>query len=164
MTIRSQFCGLSLSAIIFLTSCMSSNLVAFQTSVVRSLLNSRGCATIDISRAMPNRAAWLCGWKHRTEDPSRSSRPTSRISPARYSMCASQPHPDDDPSSGSVLPVKDRIALYSQASVARCYFLVCVWFCCRFSKAPSNCKPQFRCVVFFSEVSVYISICIVDVL
>ena len=119
MTRGSEFLRFLLSMVIFLTSCVSSNLVAFHHPVC-SLPQRRECTRVHCYAAIQRRANWLYGWKHRAVGTLKSSRTQSWANHAMYRMCASKHHPDDDPSSGSVLPVKDRIALYSQARGCTC--------------------------------------------
>jgi hypothetical protein len=115
---------ISMSVLMFLTYCVSSNsfsLIHHQrvhnSHVPGHVESSCNCFSLQNYRRVLNQREDLVRKYH----PS-TFRALNRLSAAKLFRMSSTPncHPDDDPNSGSVLPVKDRIALYSQVARSIC--------------------------------------------
>ena len=110
--------GISISVLIFLSNCVSSNSFLFHHQRCH-ISHAPSHSELGCCHQCDQKIRGLVyhGEHYRPEYSFPSFRALHRISSAKqFRMSISNCHPDDDPSSGSVLPVKDRIALYSQVS------------------------------------------------
>jgi hypothetical protein len=126
--------GISINMLIFLTYCVSSDSFSFRHRILNFLAPGHaepGC----FSYPLNSRCVLSSREEILRECAPSSFRALGKISSAKlFRMSGSNCHPDDDPSSGSVLPVKDRIALYSQ--VLRLSDLCC-----------NNLRSKFSCSI-----------------
>ena len=115
MARKYSFCRIAASILFFVKSCVSVDAVAFHCGFPISI-HALGSVRAECRRPFSSINAGFHGPAHLYADFSHFTRRRSWVPPA---MCKDRCHPDDDPNSGSVLPVKDRIALYSQVSFDR---------------------------------------------
>jgi hypothetical protein len=138
---------ISISVLIFLTYCVSSDSFSFHyqrlhNSYLHGHVASSGCCSCP-----QNDPRFLCYREDLVRKYHSSSlRSLNRISAAKLLRMSSTPncHPDDDPNSGSVLPVKDRIALYSQVSI----FASLKILCCNILQRNFSCSVRMLGVVY----------------
>ena len=130
--------GISINVLIFLTNCVSSDSFSFRHRIFNFLAPCPGHAEPGCFSYPLNSRCILSSREEILRECTPSSfRALGKISSAKlFRMSGSNCHPDDDPSSGSVLPVKDRIALYSQ--VLRLSDLCCNILRSKFSCSNTN--------------------------